>query len=139
MKNKFHFIDHTGDVGVVVFGNSLKELFINAAESLFHILTELENIQEIKSKKVSLQAYSLEELIVDWLNEFIFLFDTQSLLFRRFEIEKLNNCSLEATVWGEEYEEGRHPIKTLVKAVTFHQLEIKEENGNWKAQIIFDL
>jgi SHS2 domain-containing protein len=51
----------------------------------------------------------------------------------------LNNCSLEATVWGEKYEEGRHPIKTLIKAVTFHQLQIEEENGNWKAQLIFDL
>jgi SHS2 domain-containing protein len=139
MNNKFRFIDHTGDVGVVVFGRSLKELFKHAAESFFHILTELENIQEIKSRKVSLQAYGLEELIVDWLNEFIYLFDTQSLLFRRFEIEKLNNCSLEATVWGEKYEEGRHPIKTLIKAVTFHQLQIEEENGNWKAQLIFDL
>jgi len=136
---KYHFINHTGDVGVVVYGKSLKELFQHAAESFFQILTEPENILGVDSRNISIQAGGLEELLVNWLNEFIYLFDTQSLLFRRFEIEQLNNHHLEAKAWGEKYVEGKHPIKTAIKAVTFHQLLVQKENDNWKTQIIFDL
>ena len=136
---KFHVIDHTGDTGVVVYGKSLPELFQNAAEGFFSILTEPETINEVLSRNFFLQAPGLEELLVTWLNEFLYLFDTKGLLFKRFAVEQLNNDHLVATVWGEEYEEGRHPIKTCIKAVTFHQLQIKENAGFWKTQIIFDL
>jgi len=136
---KFRFIDHTGDVGVVVYGNSLKELFQHAAESFFHILTEPKNIQEIESRNISLQANGIEELLVTWLNEFLYLFEIQGLLFGRFKINRLNSCHLEAMVWGEKYEEGRHLIKGVIKAVTYHQLQIQEKDGIWGTQIIFDL
>jgi len=136
---KFRFIDHTGDVGVVVYGRSIRELFQHASESFFHILTEPENIREIESRNFSLQATGLDELLVEWLNEFLYLFDTQGLLFRRFEIEQLNSQQLKATVGGEKYMEGRHLIKRVIKAVTYHQLQIKEKDGIWETRIIFDL
>lgn len=138
-REKFRFIDHTADVGVLVYGKSLPELFQHAAESFFSILTEPENIKEVKLRSFSLDAMGLEELLVAWLNEFLYLFDTQSLLFRRFEIEQINNVHLIATAWGERYEEGRHHIKRVIKAITFHQLEIREKGGIWETQIIFDL
>jgi SHS2 domain-containing protein len=136
---KFHFIDHTGDTGVVVYGKSLAELFRNAAESLFTIVTEIKTIQQTTAHHLILQAPGVEELLVTWLNEFLYLFDTRRLLFRRFKIEELDSCHVKAVAWGEEYNEERHPIKTLIKAVTFHQLRIEEQGGVWKSQIIFDL
>ena len=139
MGKKFRFIDHTADVGVVVYGKSLAELFQNAAESFFSVLIELKKIQEEESRSFSLDAPGLEELLVSWLNEFLFLFETQGLLFSRFAITNLSNTHLEATAWGERYVEGKHPIKRVIKAVTFHQLKIFEKNGHWQTQIIFDL
>lgn len=136
---KYHYIDHTGDVGVVVEGQSLEELFQHAAESFFDIITEPEHIEAVTSRSVSLDAPGLEELLVDWLNEFLYLFDTQTLLFGRFVIERLTEQHLEATAWGEHYDEKKHPIKTIIKAVTFHQLRIENQGGTWRAQIIFDL
>ena len=136
---KYRFIDHTGDVGVVVEGGTLEELFQHAAESFFYVITEPENIEGVASRKVSLYAAGQEELLVDWLNEFLYLFDTQGLLFGRFDIERLDEHRLEAIVWGEEYDKKKHPIKTTIKAVTFHQLRIEKKNGGWRAQIIFDL
>ena len=136
---KYQFIDHTGDVGVVVYGKTLAELFQNAAESLFTVVTEVESIREVTAHSFSLQAPGLEELLVTWLNEFLYLFDTRGLLFRRFTIKELDSAHLVAAGWGEKYNKRRHPIKTLVKAVTFHQLRIEEHGGVWKSQIIFDL
>jgi len=139
MRKKFRFIDHTADIGVVVYGKTLTELFQNAAESFFSVLLKLKNIHEKESRSFSLDAPGLEELLVSWLNEFLYLFETQGLLFSRFEIKNLSKEHLEATAWGEKYVEGKHPIKRVIKAVTFHQLKIAEKNGRWQTQIIFDL
>lgn len=135
---RFRFIDHTGDIGVVVYGRDLPELFRHAAQAFFQIITEPAKIQERESHKISLECNGREELLVTWLNEFLFLFETKGLLFSRFDLQIKNGQSLDAIVWGEEYAEGHHPIKTVIKAVTFHQLEIRQEKGIWKTQIIFD-
>lgn len=135
----FRFIDHTADVGVVVYGKSLTELFQNAAQSFFSVLIELKNIHEEESRSFSLDAPGLEELLVSWLNEFLYLFETQGLLFSRFEIKNLGKEHLEATAWGEKYTAEKHPIKRIIKAVTFHQLTITEKNGCWQTRIIYDL
>ncbi|HPD60632.1 MAG TPA: archease [Thermodesulfobacteriota bacterium] len=139
MRKKFRFIDHTADVGVVVYGKNLIELFHNAAESFFSVLIDLKNIRETESRRFSLDAPGLEELLVSWLNEFLYLFETQGLLFSRFEIKNLSKKHLEATAWGEKYTAEKHPIKRIIKAVTFHQLSIQKQKGIWETQIIFDL
>jgi Uncharacterized conserved protein len=139
MRKKFRFIDHTADIGVIIFGESLPELFQHAAESFFSIVTEPKTIHEIETRSFSLEAPGLEELLVSWLNEFLFLFETQGLLFSRFEIKNLSQEHLDATAWGEKYTAEKHPIKRIIKAVTFHHLFIQKQKGMWKTQIIFDL
>jgi SHS2 domain-containing protein len=136
---KFEFIDHTGDMGVRVFGRSLSALFQHAAEALFHIITDPKTIHEKESRKVSVQAKGPEELLISWLNEFVFLFDTHGWLFRRFEVLGLDQHFIEAIAYGETYEEGRHPIHRVIKEATYHQLRINQGKGGWEAQVIFDL
>jgi SHS2 domain-containing protein len=143
MKNndmrKFEFLDHTGDLGIRVFGKSLPDLFRHASEALFHVITDPETIQCRETRRISLQGHDLEELLIDWLNEFIYLFETQGLLFRDFDFSSLDAQSLEASARGEPYDASRHPIKTTVKSATHHQLHIRREKGLWKAQVILDL
>ncbi len=123
----------------MVFGETLDALFVHAAEALFHVLTDRRKIRERSGHDFSLGAGGIEELLVVWLGELLFLFETERLLFRRFEIRGLDPLHMEASAWGEEYEEGRHPIKTLIKAVTFHQLRVEQTRGGWRARIILDL
>ena len=136
---KFEFLDHTGDVGIRVFGKTLPDLFRHAAEALFHIITDPETIELKETRTIALQANDLEELLIDWLNEFIYLFETRGLLFRDFDFFSLDAQSLRATARGELYDETRHPIETTVKSATHHQLQLRREKGIWKAQIILDL
>jgi SHS2 domain-containing protein len=123
----------------MVYGGSLPELFEHAAQAFFHVLTDRKRVRGREARAFHLEANGLEELLVDWLNEFLYLFDTRSLLFRRFQVQEVDEHHLKATAWGEALDEGRHPIKTLIKAVTFHQLQVRQEEGVWKAQLIFDL
>jgi SHS2 domain-containing protein len=139
MTGRFELVDHTGDIGVRVFGESLPRLFEQAAQALTFILTDPETIRIKDSRKLMLEAKTDEELLITWLNEFVYLFDTQGLLFKGFEVLSLHDHHLEALAQGETYSEGRHPIKTPVKAATYHQLKIEHLQGVWTAQVIFDL
>jgi SHS2 domain-containing protein len=136
---KFRFIDHTGDLGIEVYGDSLRDLFQHAGEAFADIVTDAETIRPQESKQICLDADNIEDLLVRWLNEFVFLFDTEDLLFSVFDIVSVDDHHIEATVKGEAYDDTRHPINTTVKGATYHQLEVVRQNDLWKAHVIFDL
>jgi SHS2 domain-containing protein len=77
--------------------------------------------------------------MVDWLSELLYLHDVENLLFKAFEIESVGEDGLKAVAKGEPFQEGVHVIKTEVKAVTYHQIVVREKKGRWKAQVILDL
>lgn len=136
---KYRFIDHTGDLGVEIFGENLFALFRHAGEAFTEIITDPDTIQPADSKHISLNADRVEDLLVHWLNEFIFMFDAKGLLISVFDIDSVDARHIDATVRGEIYDKARHEIKTTVKSATYHQLKVARENHTWKAQVIFDL
>ena len=139
MTGRFDLVDHTGDLGVRVFGESLSQLFEQAAHALTFILTEPETLRLKETRKITLEAKTDEELLITWLNELVYLFETKGLLFKTYDVLSVHAHHLEALAQGESYVEGRHPIKTTVKAATYHQLKIENRQGVWTAQVIFDL
>jgi len=136
---RFEILDHTADIGVIVYGGNLKALFENAGKAFFHLITDLKKVRCRIEKKVVIEGESLERLMVDWLSELLYLHDVENLLFKEFKIESVGKGGLKATARGEPFEEGVHAIKTEVKAVTYHQIEVRQEKGRWRAQVIFDL
>jgi len=139
MTGRFELVDHTGDLGVRVFGESLSQLFEQAAHALTFIVTEPETIRLKETRKIQLEAKTDEELLITWLNELVYLFETKGLLFKTYDVLSVHDHHLDALAQGESYVEGRHPIKTTVKAATYHQLKIENHQGVWTAQVIFDL
>jgi len=117
----------------------LPRLFEQAAQALTFILTDPETIQTKETRQLLLGANTDEELLISWLNELVYLFDTKGLLFKTYDVLSVHDHHLEALAQGETYVEGRHPIKTTVKAATYHQLKIENHQGVWTVQVIFDL
>ena len=136
---RFEILDHTADIGLIVYGEGLKSLFENAGEAFFHLITDLRKVRQRIEKRIKIEGESLERLMVDWLNELLYLHEVEYLLFKGFHIESVGENGLRARVKGEPFQEGVHVIKTGVKAVTHHQIEVRKENDHWKAQIILDL
>jgi SHS2 domain-containing protein len=136
---KFRLLDHTADLGILVFGGDLEELFTNAGEAFFTIITDLRRVRESTERIIRVESTNLEDLMVNWLGELLYLHDVDGLLFRSFSIDELRDGTMKARARGEAFHEGRHVIKTEIKAVTYHQIEVKEEKGRWRARIIFDL
>ena len=139
MKKRFEILDHTADVGLIVYGENLRVLFENAGEAFFHIITDLRKVRRRVEKQIDIKGESLDRLMVDWLSELLYHHDVENLLFRGFKVESAGEDGLSAIVKGEPFREGVHVIKTQVKAVTYHQIEVRQENGRWRAQVILDL
>jgi SHS2 domain-containing protein len=138
MEKAFEIIDHTADVGIIAYGADIKELFSNAALALFSLITELESIEEKLHLDLEVSSEDRDSLLVEWLNELIYLFDVKHILFNRFNIESLTNTELKATCYGEGFDPRKHKIKIGVKAATYHMLKIDKSDG-CKAQIILDI
>ena len=139
MKKSFEIIDHTADVGIIAYGADVEELFSSAALALFSLITELESVEEKLHLDLEVSSEGRDSLLVEWLNELIYLFDVKHILFNRFDIESLTHNELRATCYGENFDPMRHKIKMGVKAATYHMLRLEKNCGGYKSQIIFDI
>ena len=138
MKKDFEIVNHTADVGIAAYGVNMKQAFTNAAKGLFSLITELDDIEEVLHRDIEVTATDKESLLVEWLNELIYLFDTENIIFKRFDITELNNTRLKARSYGEKVDRSRHKLKTGVKATTYHMLKVDKGDG-CKVQVIFDI
>jgi SHS2 domain-containing protein len=152
----FEILDISGDVGIRAFGKDIEDAFVHAALGMFSLITSLKTIAEEKTIDVTVESDSLDGLLVSWLNELIFYFDTYGFIGKKITIiditatpprnESIPNstyevegCKLKATVSGEEFDPQRHEGKLLIKAATYHKLSVEKVHGIWEIHVIFDI
>jgi len=135
----YDLIDHTADVGVKAYGKNLSEAFEHAAKAMFDIITDNSEIETVGQYTILLDAHDLEQLLVDWLSELLYLNSAKNLVFGFFKVnlDEKNN-SLSATVFGEKYNISKHKIGAEIKAVTYHMLEVKNKKP-FHVQVLFDI
>ena len=138
MEKEFEILNHTADAGIIAYGSNMNEAFANAAKGMFSLITELEDVEETEYRDTKLTATDRESLLVEWLNELIYLFDVENILFKKFDIMQLNNTHLKARSYGARVDSSRHELKTGVKAATYHMLRIDRDDGI-KIQVLFDI
>ena len=134
---RYELIDHTADVGVKAFGESVAEAFVHAAQAMFDLMTDNSQIADIGEYKIELEALDREQLLVDWLSELLFLHDVDNVVFGRFEV-LLEGDHLSAKAFGETFDTNKHRIGTEIKAVTYHILEVHEKSPVF-VQVLFDI
>jgi SHS2 domain-containing protein len=137
-KKDFEILDHTADVGIIAYGADLRQAFANAARGLFSLITELDDVEEALHRDIELEASDEESLLVGWLNELVYRFDTEGIVLKRFDISQLNNTHLKARGYGEKVDSSRHKLKTGVKAATYHMLKV-DKNDGFRVQVLFDI
>jgi SHS2 domain-containing protein len=135
---KYEQLDISGDVSLRIRGANLEELFANAAEGLSNLITDLSAIKETDIREVVLSSERNEDLLVNWLNELIFLFDTYGFIGKRFQVS-LKSDTLKATVSGGIFNVEINEGRLLVKAATYHGLSLKKDNSQWEAVVVFDI
>ena len=135
----YSLIDHTADLGMEFFGHDMKDLFISAAEGIFDEITEREGLSCRESFEIDVEGIDREDLLINWLRELLYLHQGKGMLLKNFSISKIDDSYLSGTAEGEGFDAGRHVIKREVKAATYHDLYILQEEGQWTARVIFDL
>jgi len=136
---RYELIDHTADIGVVVTGCDLADLFAAAGVVLADLMFDPVRVNASATREVMLEAFSAEELLVRWLNELIYLREVQGFQWRTLDLRLTGETRLSATLEGECYRSGKHTIRTGLKAATYHQLQITRTPGAYRARVIFDV
>ncbi len=138
----FEFIDHDADIAARIRGHDLAELVEAGFNAYASALFEGGGGRRIK-KEININSSSAEEMLVDFLNELNFLFSSEQLLPAETDIElitlTMGKYKLKATVKFEKYNEKFHELHEEIKAVTYHQLEIIEKDGQLETIIVFDI
>ena len=147
---KYDYFDVTADIGFYAYGKSLEEAYENAGLAMFNVITDIEKVKKVESREFEIVSEDLVSLLYDYLEELLFLQDTEFLFFSdfRISIEKidsdessdLENYKLTCFACGEEIDWDVHDQRSEVKAITFHKMDvIKEDDGSFRLRAILDL
>jgi len=135
----YEFFEHTADTGVRVYGKTLKDLFIHAAQGMTELLVENSLIAVTETRLVTLSAASAEELLRCWLKELLFWFATDRFLPGEYHLETVTQTELRGRVLGERFDPARHAQGTEIKGVTYHRFRVEQTPSGWEAELIFDV
>jgi len=145
MKNAgFKFIEHTADVKVKAWGSNLEEAFSQVALGLMATISpNLEKIKHELVREITIESEDKYALAIDFLTEFLYIFDVDALIFSEINIEtiklKNDNYQLKAIAKGEKFDKSTHEIGTEVKAITYSFMNIEEKQNEVTIDIVFDI
>jgi SHS2 domain-containing protein len=142
-EGKFEFLEHTADVYIRARGKTMEEAYENAALAMFETMTDSDKIDQKQEQTVEVEAEDQYALLYNWLEALLVKFETENLLFSKFQImnwkETAEIFKFKAKVWGEKFDPQKHPQKVGVKAVTYHRMVIIKENDRVVLEFILDI
>lgn len=142
MKDKrYIYLEHTADAKFQAFGSSLEKAFENAALAMLSIMAKTSRIKPKKEDKIRIKGKDLKALLYNWLEEILFILDSKNLFISKIKELKISgkegSYKLEATVLGDSAK--NYEITGEVKAVTYHEMLIKQEGKKFIVQVVVDL
>ena len=130
---------HTADVGLRVQSPDLNTLFAEAGRGLLSlIVSNSDDVELHTSVKFHIEGCDLAYLLVDWLNELLFAFESRRLLLAKFDVS-VTPDGLKAEAQGETVDDSRHVLDHEIKAVTYHNLQIIQTDQGLNATVVFDV
>ena len=147
IKKPFEFLEHTADVLVRAYGATIEEALANVALGMFEIMTDTSRVEPKIAVDVRVCGYDLENLVYRWLEELLYYHDVHGYVFSKFEITPLSEDIVEgdkmicinARVYGEVFDRDKHEPRTVVKAVTYHNMRIQKHDHEWSIDVVFDI
>jgi SHS2 domain-containing protein len=135
----FEVLEHPADVGFIAYGQTLKELFANAALAMMSLAYELDGVEERERRELTAEGGGTDALLYSWLAEVLAVADAEHLVFRRFVVTELNAGRVRGVAHGEKFDKARHHAGTYVKAVTLHQFRVERSGKAWSARVFLDV
>ena len=138
---KYKFIPHTADIKFKAFGGGFEKCFGNAGYALKEIICKDKVKNKIK-KEFSVKGKDFESLLYNFLEELLFLFETENFIWGRFKIKievknKGKDLKLDAEVLGDKA--NKYELETHIKAITYNEMYVKETDKGWESQVVLDV
>jgi SHS2 domain-containing protein len=123
---------HTAEIELAIEADSQETVFVEAAAAFGELVGGTGG--ERAEHGVTIEAADLDSLLVQWLEELIFLADTDSFVPETARDVRIRGTAVSATLVGR-----RAPLEPLVKAATYHGLRFAQEDGVWCARVVLDV
>ncbi|NIO16772.1 MAG: hypothetical protein GTN70_07210 [Deltaproteobacteria bacterium] len=136
----YKVLPHTADLKILIEAASLEELFARAGESLVSIIVDRRRVRKAGKKEAFVEGAGIEDLFFNFLRWVHFQFYGEGFLIRSIngKLER-GECIYRPEAWGEPFHEGRHVLKTEIKAVTYHDLRVEKSAEGYMATFILDV
>ncbi len=135
----YETFEHTADLGLRVWADSLDRLFADAATGLFSLIVPgLDSVRPSESVRFEIPGEPSDLLLFDWLNDLLYTYEVRHLLLCQFDVT-VKESGLTAVARGEPIDPARHLLDHEVKAITYHRLKLEPHDGGWLAEVIVDI
>ncbi len=132
-------VEHTADVGLRFEARSLSSLFETAGMAMVRMMVPGLDSAPAESRLLVVQGMDYESLLINYLNELLYLFQEQGRAAVGIRVLNLTEENLHAEVESVPFHADRYTVETDIKAATYHEINILEENGMWSVTVIFDV
>jgi SHS2 domain-containing protein len=139
LESFYRTIEHTADIGIEVEASDKAGIFTRSGLAVFDLMFGLQSVDRTLKKPIRVAGDSTEELLVAWLNELLYVYAVERMVFSDFSDARLEKRTFSATGLGEKFDPGKHSAAMEIKAATYHGMSVVHEDGRWKASIIFDV
>ena len=135
----FQLLEHTSDIGILARGTTREEALIAASQGLSNILVDPAPFRPLEERYFRATGRDESAQIINWLNEIIFFFDTDGIVFVDFQIDTWTETEIVGRARGERFDIDRHEFRTAVKAATYHQFESHPTTDGWEMRVFVDV
>lgn len=138
----FKYFETTADIGIEIQTENMTDAYINAALATLNIITDIEKIKPKITKKIYVESEDEYGLLYDWITELLILLDSENFIVSKYNIKISkyeNTIVIDGQILGDIYDRNIYNYKTEVKAITYHQMKITNEDNIYNIQFIVDL
>ncbi|RXG73011.1 Protein archease-like [Armadillidium vulgare] len=139
---KYEYLDHTADVQIHSWGDTLKEAFEQSAVAMYGYMTEIDTVDIKEKQEIEVEQDDMQNMLFHFLDECLFLFCGEPFFIgRKVQITEFDkeNFKLKAFVYGEEFDLDKHPQGTEVKAITYSNMQIHDNDEQHELFVIIDI
>jgi SHS2 domain-containing protein len=135
----FELLEHPSDIGILGRGASREETLVAVSHGLTEVMVDVDGFRPSTERVFRIGGQDAEAQIINWLNEILFFFDTEALVFTEFAIDSWSAQELLGRAWGETVDLNRHELRTSVKAATYHQFDFRQTEHGWELRVFIDI
>lgn len=138
----YAFLDHTADVLIEARGRTREEALEEAGLAVYEVMTDTSKVRPAQAVDIEVSGFDLYNTVYRWIEQLLVETDADGLVFSIFRVCSLSDdgTKLLARVWGERFDPSRHEQRTIVKAMTYSQMDFsQDEDGCWRLRFVVDI